>query len=270
MESLKTVSLNPQQASPGFEHMNTHFYEYFKLVVANTPKLREEVYKIRYQVYCKELNYEREEDCRDGMERDIYDQRSIHCLLLHRSSGVYAGCVRLILPAPGNLEKSLPVEKVCSLKPNGIELNNLHRYCFGEVSRLAVRGEFRRRKGEAQSPHGVSAEESTAVENERRHFPLIAIGLYLAAISIAQEIDLNSIFTLMEPRLARHLRRFGINSCQIGDSVEFHGERGPFQINLETVASGMNTNVHELFQAIRADMQMTLGRSTDLLHNIAA
>lgn len=59
-----------------------HFHKYFQLIVANTPELKQKVFSIRYQVYCKELNFEPAENFPDGLERDIYDDRSIHYLLL--------------------------------------------------------------------------------------------------------------------------------------------------------------------------------------------
>lgn len=263
---IKQGGLNSEHSLP-VDSLSNHFYQYFKLVIANTPELREEVYKIRYKVYSQELNYEREENCWKGMEQDIYDPRSIHCLLMHRSSGLYAGCVRLILADPRNPEATFPFEKIChySLAANSTNLNNLPRSSFCEVSRLAVTAEFRKRKGEAQTPHGVSYEESESVENERRHFPLIALGLYLAATSVFLDVGLDSIFTLMEPRLARHLRRFGFHFHQIGDLVEHRGKRGGFQITREAILNNLNPDVLELLQVIHSDLKMSIINSVPSL-----
>jgi len=256
--------------------------------------LREEVYKIRYQVYCQELGYEREENCQNGMEQDIYDGRSIHCLLLHLRSGLYAGCVRLVLPDPQAKDRAnLPCEKIFapysrvrgeedsfprhSSQSNSIKLNNLLRHCgglpeeysfgntppFGEVSRLAVTSKFRKRNGEDLTSHGVAFPESEMGQNERRYFPLIALGLYLAATSVAIELGLDSALTLMEPRLARHLKRFGIKFAQIGELVEFRGQRGLFQISREAALNGMNSSTYELFQMLRSEVKKSLGPSAN-------
>ncbi|MBV8883777.1 MAG: PEP-CTERM/exosortase system-associated acyltransferase [Chroococcidiopsidaceae cyanobacterium CP_BM_RX_35] len=262
MENTKPTSLEPEPSPMASDGLIKNFYDHFRLVIANTNKLREEVYKIRYRVYCQELNYKKEENCWNGMEQDIYDRRSIHCLLMHRSSKVYAGCVRLILADPDAPKVSrLPLEKVCcrSLKPN-----NLPHYFYGEVSRLAVMAEFRKCQEETQTTP-ISAAGIRFTEQERRYFPLIVTGLYLTAASISLEIGLDSAFTLMEPRLARHLRRFGIKFRQIGELVEFHGQRGLFQISRSAILSSMNANTYELFQTLRSEVRRSLIQSAPSL-----
>lgn len=256
------MSLESEPSPIAFDGLIRNFYNHFKLVVANTNKLREEVYKIRYRVYCQELHYEREENCRNSMEQDVYDQHSIHCLLMHRSSKLYAGCVRLILADPDAPKASrLPLEKVCSssLKPS-----NLPQYSYGEVSRLAVISEFRKRQEDDQT-RPVSASDSRFTEQERRYFPLIVTGLYLTAASISLEVGLDSAFTLMEPRLARYLRHFGIKFRQIGELVEFHGQRGIFQISRDAILSSMNAHTYELFQTLSNDVRRSLNQSAPAL-----
>jgi N-acyl amino acid synthase of PEP-CTERM/exosortase system len=282
MENPKLASLDLDSSLVTLDSLINNFYCHFKLVVANTNKLREEVYKIRYKVYCQELNYESEENCRNGMEQDIYDRSSIHCLLLHRSSGLYAGCVRLVLPAPlkaadcqggfpqsilFKTEANLPFERVFghSSQSNSSKLRNLQRYSFGEVSRLAVTSEFRKRNGEGQTTQRLSDEQLELVENERQYFPLISLGLCLAATSMGMEVGLDGAFTIMQPRLARHLRSFGINFCQIGDLVEFRGQRGLFQISLEAVLRSMKASTYELFQVLRSDVRKSLALPTPSL-----
>jgi len=100
-------------------------------------------------------------------------------------------------------------------------------------------------------------------QNERRYFPLIALGLYLAATSVAIELGLDSALTLMEPRLARHLKRFGIKFAQIGELVEFRGQRGLFQISREAALNGMNSSTYELFQMLRSEVKKSLGPSAN-------
>jgi len=249
------------------------FEQHFKLVVANTAELREEVHRIRYKVYCQELGYEREEDCKNGMEQDIYDRRSIHCLLMHLSSSLYAGCVRLVFPAPlqaaescqggfppsklFKTEANLPFERVFghSSQSNSIELRNLPRHSFGEVSRLAVTSEFRKLNGERQTTQGLSDEQCESLENERRYFPLISLGLCLTTVGIVTEVGLEGAFTIMQPRLARHLRHFGINFHQVGELVEFHGQRGLFQLSLKEALISMRPDAYELYQRLHCKIR---------------
>ncbi len=242
------------------------FCDRFRLIVAATPKLREEVYRIRYQVYCQELGYERKEDCPNGLEQDSYDSRSIHCLLLHSTSGLYAGCVRLVLPQLYSQDANLPFERIYGpTTAREIQQKNWQKQTLGEVSRLAVPVKFRKRP--VGEPVGICDMFS---EQDRHCFPLIAFGLYLAATSVAIEVGLESAFGLMEPRLARHLTNFGIKFRQIGELVEFHGQRGLFQITREEVLNGMDTKTSELFQKLRFEAKKSLNQLAPICKRRAA
>lgn len=227
------------------------FCNRFKLVVANTTKLQEEVYRIRYEVYCQELGYENEEQYPEGKEQDVYDIRSIHCLLHHRASGLYAGCVRLVFPAMRSHEAKLPFERVLgdSWRSGSRELRNLSLHSIGEVSRLTVLSKFRKRQVEAASNFS---------DDESCYFPLIPLGLYLAATSIAFEMKLDSVFALMEPQLSRHFARFGIHFHQVGELVEFYGQRGLYQIDKEAILSAMEPSTENLFQWCRTEVKKSL------------
>lgn len=214
-----------------------HFDRYFSLLVADSELLQQEVYKIRYQVYCQELNYESPENFPDEMETDIYDNHSIHCLLKHKPTGIYAGCVRIIIPQnrtlkmqryPSDLypqesyKTTFPWQKFASnmVYPNpDYEWTNI---C--EISRLAVLSDFRKRKEDDDIPLGTILPD---INGGQRGFPLIAMSLYWAAFCLALNLELDS-FAIMEPRLARHLRRFGLRFCLVSDLFEYHGARGIF------------------------------------------
>ena len=99
-----------------------HFLNYFSLSIADTPELQKEVYRIRYQVYCEELEYEPKENFPDGMEIDIYDQKSIHYLLKHNATESYAGCVRVVLPEKRQCKSQFPWQQVIS--ENNHTINN--------------------------------------------------------------------------------------------------------------------------------------------------
>lgn len=228
-----------------------HFSQYFQLVVANTPELKQEVYRIRYQVYCQELKYEPCENFPDGLEKDIYDRRSIHYLLKHLPSGIYAGCARVVLPNAYNPKLIFPAEKVF---PEHFATVNRPRTEFCEFSRLAVLSQFRKRKGESQTPEGLlfhSQGRSTS-QAERRVFPLIALSLYWASIGTGPAFNLD-VLVLIEPRLARHFRRYGIIAHQISDLVEYRGKRGLFLIQPTEFRNNLRADIREFFDFIDAE-----------------
>ena len=239
--------------------MLDQFCDQFRLVLATTPELREEVYRLRYQVYCQELQYEPAAKFPNQQEVDIYDRRSIHCLLQHRESQTYAGCVRVILAQPPE-SVLFPFEKACShrLYKDEIDLDKFPRHLGGEVSRLAVREEFRKRisTDKVSSVHAKLDHHAGGKQNNC--FALIAISLYLAATAIVLEAGLEKAFTMMEPRLARHLRRSGIHFNQIGEIVDYHGRRGPFAITPQEVPYSLESRLCDLLTSIQAGIRIPL------------
>lgn len=237
--------------------LSDHFSKYFNIYLADTPELKKEVFRIRYKVYCEELGYEPLDKFPDKLEKDIYDNRSIHCILQHKPTGIYAGCVRLILSNQDSPNDQFPFEYIC---PNhSLDFNTMPREHFGEVSRLAVLSRFRKRLGEENTPEGLivfdQKKEDKQLEDkakQKRRSPVIALSLYLAATVVVVDLELEYALTLMEPRLARHLRMMGLNFSPIGKAIDFHGKRGPFSIKIPGLVNNLrkNSEVYGLFQTI--------------------
>lgn len=260
MTHKKTASIQTMP-SPSLSQL---FHKYFQVVLADSAALREEVYRIRYEVYCKEFKFERAADFSDELERDEFDaQRSHHCLLLHRESGLFAGCVRLVVNDPANLDDLLPFEEGCNTSLNNPDITPMlaHRSKIGEISRLAVPSTFRRRRGDPGSPIGELCIPDFS-RNERRCFPHIPMGLYLAAAAIGLKKNLNGVFAVMEPRLARHLRRFGIVFQQAGDIIDYHGERAVFYIDRDGLFKHLQPEIRGLLDTILGDLETCLKTGT--------
>jgi N-acyl amino acid synthase of PEP-CTERM/exosortase system len=154
-------------------------------------------------------------------------------------------------------EEPLPFERLCHDRMYRDLLAELvpDRLKVAEISRLAVRSSFRRRKGESSVPGGI-------VEEKRRGFggmrtPWIALGLYLAAAAIGLIKGLDGVFALMEPRLARRLGTYGIRFVQVGDPVEHRGQRAPFFISRADLYAGVPPPVRGLLEVIEDDLRKT-------------
>ncbi|MDQ2697101.1 MAG: PEP-CTERM/exosortase system-associated acyltransferase [Pseudomonadota bacterium] len=234
------------------------FTKYFYLVRADTPQLREKVFHIRYQVYCKEFNYEDEADCPGQMEKDDYDDHSEHSLLIHRPSGTPVGCVRLVHALRDDPYYPLPFEKYCdhALNRDLFDPLAVPRDKFGEFSRLAVLSSFRRRKDDEHKPISINENFSLAASG-RDNFPFIPVGLFLAALSMSLNAGFLYTFAMMEPRLSRLLKRFGILFEQVGEVVDYHGPRGPFIIRREAVMAHLKPEVQDLMLLIDKQLSKT-------------
>lgn len=233
-----------------------NFNQFFQIKFADTKLLREEAFKIRYGVYCDELGWEPENVLQ--METDDCDDYAYHCLLKHKRTGVYAGCVRLVIPPVQIPDLALPFEKNClhSARKEVLDSTKLTRGSFGEISRLAVLTSFRRRKREKKAPFIINAVNSGTIytEEEHRQFPNIAMGLYIAAVALADICNHVGSFVMMEPKLNRRLKRFGLPFEQIGDEIDYHGMRAMFFLSRNNFCSQLTPELKELYLQIYNDL----------------
>ncbi len=236
----------------------TPYHEFFSITIANTDALREQVFRLRYDVYCRELEWEDPKNFADELERDAYDPVSQHCLLLHKRSGRYAGTVRMVLTHDSDVTPPLPLIEHCAgrLFDGPLHPDRLPPGSYGEISRLALRGEFRRRANEHNSPEGHGGQLFSWSQSERRRFPHIALGLYLGASAVGLADGATGVYAMMEPRLARHLRFAGIHFEQVGEPIEFRGRRAPYYIARKTLFRHLRRPLKKLLFAIADDMQL--------------
>lgn len=240
-------------ASDEAEAIAKHFSNYLKPQLATSDSLKQEVYKLRYQVYCEELHFE--ETNLNHIEQDEFDARSIHCFIRHASSGSLAGTLRII--ATHNNDELLPIEKFCA---HAITHEHLrprhflpHQIC--EISRLAVPVAFRKRQVDQFEGGATGAiNEQTFSTQELRFFPYIAVSLYLSAIALCHKSRIHHVFVMMEPRLARSLNFVGIHFIQIGAPVEYHGKRAAYYVDVGQLRKKMSQGYRKLLAMIETEL----------------
>jgi len=234
---------------PEFLNLGAGFGKYFRAVPALDDDLRDAVYRIRHAVYCEELGYEPVRE--DRRESDQYDSRSLHCLLQAKESGEYIGCVRIVLAR----QDTLPFEILCaaSLDRAIVDPARLDRSRVAEVSRLAVIGRYRRRRGEQKLP--VAIDEGDFGTPDRPRFPYIAVGLYLAMLAIARRHDIDRLFMLTEQRLSRQLMRLGARLQPVGTAIEHRGLRYPSMMSVPEVIGGLGFFVRPMFDVISGEIE---------------
>jgi N-acyl amino acid synthase of PEP-CTERM/exosortase system len=239
--------------------LSAHFEKYFRVTFAYTPELLEQVWRVRYDVYCREFHFEREEDYLGGLERDDYDQYSLHCLLTHKVTSTPAGCVRLIKVPRKNPDLRLPLERFCghSLCHKSLRPDQFPSTTVGEISRLAVHTMFRRRRGESASPLGsnLAALSTELIEAESRTFPLISIALIAASTSLMVLAQRLNIFIMAANWLVILLRRLGLDFVQVGDTIDYHGSRAAYFITADRVLQGMKGELREIYGYIHTNLE---------------
>ena len=236
------------------ESLAEKFLQYFGIELAISPAQKKAVFEVRYRVYCDEFGYEPGERFPDKAEYDEYDASSLHCLIRHKSSGMAAGCVRLV-PASDDVDELLPFEKYCAESIDRVFVDSLkaERCEIAEVSRLAVDGAFRRRAGEAATRFG-EIESMDCSAAEKRTFSLIAISGFLACAALAELSGRSEVFAMMEPFLPRLVKRSGICWQQAGKVIQYHGDRGLYYIKTQSAVDNMIPELKALYLAIRKEI----------------
>lgn len=233
------------------------FFDRFSLELATSTELRNESYRLRHRVYVQELKYERAEDFPDGLERDAYDRRSLAVLLRHRASRSFVGCVRLIVADPVDASRPFPFEvtAVDRVVNGSSTFRDTPRDRIGEVSRLAVVREFRRRKVD-QDPGLYSLQElAHDPDDPRRHNNIPpALGLIFAAAWLGIESGLDAVFVIMELRLARLLRSLGLTFTQVAEPMEYRGLRAPFEITRDALLGDLSPSLRNVLDLVRERM----------------
>lgn len=235
------------------ETISDHFSDYLRPVFSEKTEHKNNSFRIRHQVYCEELKFEPLDE--DGLETDDFDSHSLHCLIQHKSSEMYAGTVRLITSSSPS--EKLPIELYCREAIAKPELfpDNFDRNDICEISRLAVPQEFRRRKTDDFDGAAVGLiNKETYSETELRCFPFIAVGLYLSATAILLSKNINHCYVMVEPRLARSMKFVGLPFEQIGPVVDYHGKRAPFYIEPKNVETNLKQDFKALLNNIDAEL----------------
>jgi N-acyl amino acid synthase of PEP-CTERM/exosortase system len=230
-----------------------HFSTYLSPIITESNELKTKCFNIRHGVYCEELKFEAENEQR--IEKDYFDDHSVHCLIEHKPTNRYAGTVRIVRPEKTG--EYIPIQKFClnSISAGNINPNDFKPYEICEISRLAVPNEFRRRQTDKHMGASTGViNQHTYSDSELRCFPFIAIGLYLSAASVVIEKEIKHTFVMMEPRLARSMRFVGIQFEQIGPIVDYHGKRAPYYIN----PSLLMQNLSPGFKIMLRDIRKTL------------
>lgn len=175
---------------------------------------RNDIYRLRYKVYCAERRFESTLDHPSGLEQDALDPYSIH--FIARIGSLPLGTVRLITRNP----YGFPVENHCGIRisPHGTAV---------EISRLAVSKETCRQAAIPQKD--------------------VVLGLFRELYRESSRLEVECCYAAMTQSLHRLLSRCHIRFNQIGEPVEYHGSRAPFMAKISDIVSAMSVSNQPLY-----------------------
>jgi N-acyl amino acid synthase of PEP-CTERM/exosortase system len=194
----------------------------------------DDLYTLRYEVYCIECAFLDPACYENGKESDEYDGCSMHFGAYARDRTL-VGTVRLVQP-PKDL--AYPFMARCEVFGH---LTLPPHAEAAEISRLVVKKTYRRRRGD--SLQGISKEflsgeippERTipAGQTDRRtDSPLLLLGLYREMYRYSCENGIRYWYAAMERSLARALARMGFKFEPIGPATDYYGKVTPYIVDL--------------------------------------
>jgi N-acyl amino acid synthase of PEP-CTERM/exosortase system len=198
--------------------------------------------ELRYQVYCIECNFLSADDYPDGVETDEHDDDAAHFYAFD-SRDELVGYVRLVRP---DAEGSFPIQRHCRV---GVVAGSLPPVSeSAEISRLMVRSDYRRRRGDRLS--GVTASQNReAFVGERRHqAPQILLSLYRQMYAYCREHGIRYWYAAMERPLARSLARLDFSFTAIGPETNYYGPVSPYVVDLRELERRVGRRRPELLE----------------------
>jgi N-acyl amino acid synthase of PEP-CTERM/exosortase system len=207
----------------------------------------DEAFRLRFDVYCIDCAFLDAADYPSGRESDAYDDDATH-FYAHNLVHELVGYVRL---AQADDRKRFPWELHCNELLPGIELPD--RACSAEVSRLMVRRDYRRRKGDliagvqAQSP----APDRDGVER-RAASPQIMLSLYRQMYQFSLGSGIRFWYAAMERPLARALQAMGFSFRRIGAEVDYFGPVAPYLAEIEELEAMLRSRNPALLHWLKA------------------
>jgi N-acyl-L-homoserine lactone synthetase len=168
---------------------------------------KDELFRVRYQVYCKEKKWLKESDYPDGREIDEFDAHSAHFLAIKDNMAV--GTVRAIFPS----ELGLPATNTFGIMVPELVVH------YVEISRLAV------------------AKEARGLE--------VTMGLLHTLFAWCLEKEITHGYAIVENDLLNFLIRLGYPFKKLGEKKYLYGSYNlPVCLELsETIALDYHDNI---------------------------
>lgn len=204
-------------------------------------------YELRYNVYCIERRFLNANDYPDGCETDGYDAESAH-FVAHNLKGELVGYVRLV---PPDASDDLPFEQYCVPLPGHA---TPPRAQCGEISRLMVRQDYRRRRGDtlAGSPLLDGIVTTASWHDRRSHSPRILLSLYRQLYQYSLANGIRYWYAAMERALARSLQHLDFGFQQISDEADYFGPVAVYLADLRELEARLQRVQPDLLDWMRA------------------
>ncbi len=198
--------------------------------IDDDPRLLDQSYRLRYQVYCVERRFLPAADYPDRLERDSFDADSIHVAAID-DRGSVAATARIVKP---NIA-GLPLFRYCTVFPRSTALDDAGTTAV-EISRVSISRRYAW-PGDGLPGSvlvtGPDAGTPPAGAGERRRRsgePFLT--LLKAIVAGAWSVNATHLIFAMERALQRWLTHYGFPCRLSGPEVEYYGRVAPYILSL--------------------------------------
>lgn len=232
-------------------------YGKFRFGIVTDKDVLKDTFRMRHEVYVQEFEFEKAEDHPNGLETDPYENDSIHFACLNENGSV-VGTIRLVLDS----EKGFPIEHAVQTNFVGEKPD---RSKIGEISRLTVSKDLRRRKEDGmygvesylkKKEGGVLPDDGTIPEEMKgRKNPIIVLGLYQVMYHESKRRGITHWYMITEKKIFFALQKYGFGFHQIGEPVQYHGERVPYLGIIEEIEKSLANNNPDMLKIMLAGLE---------------
>lgn len=196
--------------------------------IANTPALRADHHRLRYQVYCLDRGFEPAELAPDGEEHDAFDAHSVH-FVAYDERGEACGALRLVFPVDG-----FPAAHVTRIQQEAL-LPLAGKVV--ELSRLCLR-----------HPDGHATGELFQGSD-------VMLAMLHAAWRYCRTEGISHWLCLITPALERMLGRLQVPFEAVGDSCRYRGQRRPLLTDINQMMRAAMRSSHRVERLLQREPQ---------------
>jgi N-acyl amino acid synthase of PEP-CTERM/exosortase system len=196
------------------------------------PRLLEQSYRLRYQVYCLERKFLSAVDYPSELEVDVFDRDSVHVGVLDVNGDV-VGTARIVTAG----RAGLPLLRHCTLFAHEHVLDEVGNKVV-EVSRVCISRHYARRRDDTilggpvpSAPLARVPILSAAARRQRRAEPFVT--LLKAIIYGAKREGATHLIYATDAALHRWLVHYGFPYRLVGPEVDYYGPVAPYIMSLD-------------------------------------
>ena len=212
-------------------------FAYVRQESAESSAIMDEIFRLRFKVYCEEWGFEKPEDFPKCMESNEFDTTAEHFIIRNTSDDMIVGTARVICPSG----LGYPVLQNCIIQQDTHDqlLHGCGKTRIGEVSRLAISKDYRKRiEDNSHTGYTSNLPDEIYPEHEKRRYNFVhEFYKYLLLQSI--EMGFTHWYVAMKRGLFVLLKQVGMVYHPIGPEIDYHGLRTPYLGNLEEIRKGM-------------------------------